>query len=79
MRCWAFLQTGEMSFDESKGVSAKHPRPQEILDLSYWNTSEDMVRNAHEIWSETYEQVRSNDYCSSDVVLQRLNQLITAV
>ena len=49
-----------MNSDCGKGLSAKCPRPQEILDLSYWNTSDDMVRKAHDIWSETYEQVCSN-------------------
>ena len=50
-----------MNFDRGRGLSAKCPRPKEILDLSYWNTSDDLVRKAHDIWSETYEQVR-RDY-----------------
>ena len=47
-----------MNFDCGKGLSTDCPRPKEISDLSYWNTSDDKVKIAHDIWSETYEQVR---------------------
>lgn len=46
-----------MNLDCGKQLSVKFPRPKEILELSYWNTSEDMVRKAHDDWAEGYDQV----------------------
>ena len=42
-----------------EGLDVKCPRPQEIVDLSYSNTSDELVKKAHDIWSVTYEQVGS--------------------
>ena len=46
-----------LDLESRKGLSAKCPRPQEILNLSYTNTSDELVKKAHDIWSETYEKV----------------------
>ena len=54
----------------SEPVNAECPRPQEILDLSYWNTSDDLVREAHDIWSTTYEQVCTNILLQNSVLGQ---------
>ena len=40
-----------------KGPHAKCPRPKEILDLSFSNTSDEMVKKAHDNWALNYEQV----------------------
>ncbi|XP_078365733.1 methyltransferase-like protein 27 [Oculina patagonica] len=64
-----------MNLDCGKGLSAKCPRPKEILDLSYWNTSDDMVRKAHDIWSETYEQdMITSGFQSPDVLVSELQK-----
>ena len=42
---------------DGKGFCESFPRPKEIYDLSFWNTSDEMVKKAHDIWSVTYEQV----------------------
>ena len=42
--------------DDNNGI-VKFPRPKEILDLSYYNTTEEKVKQAHDNWSATYEQV----------------------
>ena len=42
---------------DGKGFCESFPRPKEIYDLSFWNTSDEMVKKAHDIWSATYEQV----------------------
>ena len=39
-----------------KGPHAKCPRPKEILDLSFLNTSDEMVKKAHDNWALNYEQ-----------------------
>ena len=42
---------------DGKGFCESFPKPKEIYDLSFWNTSDEMVKKAHDIWSATYEQV----------------------
>lgn len=46
-----------------KELNRKYPRPQEIIDLSYWNTSEEMVKTAHNNWAVNYEQVSTLWIC----------------
>ena len=32
--------------------------PKEILDISWWNTSEERLKEAYKIWANTYDKVR---------------------
>ena len=62
-----------------EGLDAKCPRPQEILDLSYSNTSDELVKKAHDIWSVTYEQVGSKYNNSKMVRVTAAKQLDSSV
>lgn len=32
--------------------------PQEVIDISWWNTSEEILKEGYKIWSKTYDEVR---------------------
>ena len=53
--------------EEHKDKWADH-YPQEILDLSWSNTSEEQVKKAYKIWADDYEKVCIKpQYCKGGV------------
>ena len=34
-----------------------YPQPKEVVELNWWNASEERVKHANKIWSGTYDKV----------------------